>query len=363
MNHLLSLRIMFVILMAATGYSLRPFGLKAWVSGAIGAVMGAGILFFEMEVRKVSLKRLLGAAAGSILGVLGAFLISLVLSKALPGDTATVPFLQLTLVLFMTYVGLIVGGSKGDSLNLAALGGLFGAEERSQNRFKVLDTSVIIDGRIADIGETGFLEGTLAIPQFVLRELQLVADSSDSMKRNRGRRGLDVLQRIQKMPQLHVEILENDFPNIREVDLKLIELAKLYSCKIVTNDFNLNKVAQLHGVEVLNINELANALKPIVLPGETMRVFVLKEGKEYNQGVAYLDDGTMVVIDNAKKFISRTIDITVTSVLQTTAGKMIFGRFDERMHSVHDKTHSERAQTAPRESGVEARGTGMGAAG
>jgi uncharacterized protein YacL len=200
-----------------------------------------------------------------------------------------------------------------------------------------LDTSVIIDGRIADIAETGFLDGTLVVPQFVLRELQLVADSADSMKRNRGRRGLDILQRIQKMAQLNVQILEDDFPNVRDVDMKLIELAKVYDCKIVTNDFNLNKVAQLHGVEVLNINELANALKPIVLPGETMRVFILKEGKEYNQGVAYLDDGTMVVVDNAKKMISKTIDIAVTSVLQTTAGKMIFGRFDERTHAVYDK--------------------------
>ena len=171
------------------------------------------------------------------------------------------------------------------------------------------------------------------VPQFVLRELQLVADSADSMKRNRGRRGLDILQRIQKMAHLNVQILEDDFPHVREVDMKLIELAKVYDCKIVTNDFNLNKVAQLHGVEVLNINELANALKPIVLPGEIMRVFILKEGKEYNQGVAYLDDGTMVVVDNAKRMISKTIDISVTSVLQTTAGKMIFGRFDERVHA------------------------------
>src|SRR6516164_5692340 len=197
-----------------------------------------------------------------------------------------------------------------------------------------LDTSVIIDGRIADIAETGFLDGVLVIPQFVLRELQLVADSSDSMKRNRGRRGLDILQRLQKMPELSVQIIEDDFPQVREVDMKLIELAKVYGCKIVTNDFNLNKVAQLHKVEVLNINELANALKPVVLPGEIMRVFILKEGKEYNQGVAYLDDGTMVVVDNARRMISKTIDITVTSVLQTTAGKMIFGRFDERGHAV-----------------------------
>jgi uncharacterized protein YacL len=193
----------------------------------------------------------------------------------------------------------------------------------------VLDTSVIIDGRIADICETGFMDGTLVIPQFVLKELQLVADSSDSMKRNRGRRGLDILQKIQKMAGVDVMVSDMDFPDVREVDLKLIELGRTLQGKIVTNDFNLNKVAQLRGVEVLNINELANALKPVVLPGELMKVFILKEGKEYNQGVAYLDDGTMVVVDNARKLIGKTIDVVVTSVLQTTAGKMIFGRFIE----------------------------------
>jgi uncharacterized protein YacL len=164
----------------------------------------------------------------------------------------------------------------------------------------------------------------------VLHELQMVADSADSMKRNRGRRGLDVLQRIQKMPHVKVQIVSDDFPDVREVDMKLIELARLYSARIITNDFNLNKVAHLRGVDVLNINELVNSLRPIVLPGELMKVFILKEGKEYNQGVAYLDDGTMVVVDNARRMISKTIDITVTSVLQTTAGKMIFGKFDER---------------------------------
>jgi uncharacterized protein YacL len=233
-------------------------------------------------------------------------------------------------MLLMAYVGLIVGANNGDLLNLSALGGIFGGEKQSKKSYKILDTSVIIDGRIADIAETGFLDGVIVIPQFVLRELQLVADSADGLKRNRGRRGLDVLQRLQKTASLNIQIVEDDFPTVREVDMKLIELAKLFESKIVTNDFNLNKVAQLQGVEVLNINELANSLKPIVLPGEAMRVFILKEGKEYNQGVAYLDDGTMVVVDNARKMIGKTIDISVTSVLQTTAGKMIFGKFDER---------------------------------
>jgi uncharacterized protein YacL len=219
-----------------------------------------------------------------------------------------------------------MGARKGEWLHPARLASLFRATG-PEKRYRILDTSVIIDGRIADVCETGFLDGTLVIPQFVLKELQLVADSSDSMKRNRGRRGLDILQKIQKMSGVEVTISDVDFPEVREVDLKLIELARTLQGKIVTNDFNLNKVAQLRGVDVLNINELANSLKPVVLPGEVMKVFILKEGKEYNQGVAYLDDGTMVVVDNARKMIGRTIDVVVTSVLQTTAGKMIFGRF------------------------------------
>jgi uncharacterized protein YacL len=269
-----------------------------------------------------------------------------VLDKAGAGHVDLGRFVQVGLLLWMTYVGLVVGAKKGEMLNLAALGGIFGGEKGPKKAFKILDTSVIIDGRIADIAETGFLDGVLVIPQFVLRELQLVADSADSLKRNRGRRGLDILQRVQKMAHLNVQIVEEDFPHVRDVDMKLIELAKIYDCKIVTNDFNLNKVAQLHGVEVLNINELANSLKPIVLPGEIMRVFVLKEGKEYNQGVAYLDDGTMVVVDNAKRMISKTIDITVTSVLQTTAGKMIFGKYDERVHAV--AANAEKHDRPPR---------------
>jgi len=339
---LIFVRAFFVLILALTAFLLHPAQLSPWIFAAGGLVLGGGIIYFEIRLEKVSLTRLIGAAVGSVLGIAGAFLMSLVLEKALPG----MPFLPVCLLLWMTYVGLVVGAKKGDMLNLAALGGVFGGEKNSQKSFKILDTSVIIDGRIADIAETGFLDGVLVIPQFVLRELQLVADSADSMKRNRGRRGLDILQRIQKMTNLAVQIVEEDFPHVREVDMKLIELAKIYDCKVVTNDFNLNKVAQLHGVEVLNINELANSLKPIVLPGETMRVFILKEGKEYNQGVAYLDDGTMVVVDNAKRLISKTIDVTVTSVLQTTAGKMIFGKYDERLHGAGAAGH-DRAVRKP----------------
>ncbi|MBI2679628.1 MAG: TRAM domain-containing protein [Candidatus Solibacter usitatus] len=326
-------RIIFVFVITGCAYYFQPFQIRPPFAIAAGIALGGAIILFEMRLERVSLKRLIGSAVGSILGIFGAFLMSLVLGR-INADPGTLHFLQLFLLFWMTYVGLVVGATKGDMLNLSALGGIFGGEKGPKKAFKILDTSVIIDGRIADIAETGFLDGVLVIPQFVLRELQLVADSADSMKRNRGRRGLDILQRVQKMAHLNVQIVEDDFPHVRDVDMKLIELGKVYDCKIITNDFNLNKVAQLHGVEVLNINELANSLKPIVLPGETMRVFILKEGKEYNQGVAYLDDGTMVVVDNAKRMISKTIDISVTSVLQTTAGKMIFGKFDDRMHAV-----------------------------
>ncbi len=292
-------------------------------------ILDFGFLF-EMRLQRTSMRRLIGAAVGSILGILGAYLMGLVLARtSIPEGTRS--FLDVALLLVMTYIGLVIGASKGDMLNLQALGGLFGSERSTRRMPKVLDTSVIIDGRIADICEAHFLDGVLLIPQFVLRELQLVADSADSMKRQRGGRGLEVLQRIQKMAHLEVEIADDDFANVADVDMKLIELAKRYDGKIVTNDYNLNKVASLQGIEILNVNQLANALKPVVLPGEIMRVFILREGKEYKQGVAYLDDGTMVVVDGARRMINKTIDITVTwAAHQTTAGKMIFGQLDER---------------------------------
>jgi uncharacterized protein YacL len=322
-------RILFILFVAFTSYLIQPFNLPSNLDAVVGGLIGVVIVIFEWRLRRISLKRLIGAAIGSVLGIFGAYLFALVIRNSL-NEGHTRSFLQILVMLLMAYVGLIVGANKGDLLNLAALGGIFGGEKQSKRSYKILDTSVIIDGRIADIAETGFLDGTIVTPQFVLRELQLVADSADSLKRNRGRRGLDILQRLQKVATLQIQIVEDDFPAVREVDLKLIELAKLYEGKIITNDFNLNKVAQLQGVPVLNINELANSLKPIVLPGEIMKVFILKEGKEYNQGVAYLDDGTMVVVDNARKMIGKTIDVSVTSVLQTTAGKMIFGKWDER---------------------------------
>jgi uncharacterized protein YacL len=281
-------------------------------------------------VRKATLKTLIGAAVGSILGIVGAYLIGMLISaqetQAVPAEMKT--FLTLCMAFYMGYIGLMLGAAKGDYIDLSVLGGIF-SDKNVQQDYKVLDTSVIIDGRIADVAETGFLGGTLIIPQFILTELQQVADSPDSSKRQRGRRGLDMLQRLRNNSKIDIQIIETDFPAVKEVDLKLIELGKQLDAVIVTNDFNLNKVSQLRGVQVLNINELANALKPVVLPGEAMKVFILKEGKEYNQGVAYLDDGTMVVVDNARKLIGKNTEVAVTSVLQTTAGKMIFGRLWE----------------------------------
>lgn len=340
----LILRIAFVGMLILLGYLLNPFertqrfglsnidneSVRRLLSASLGAAVALLIIAFEMRVRKASLKTLIGAAVGSILGIVGAFLIGVLISiqkeAAVSAEMQT--FLTISLAFFMGYVGLMVGAAKGDYIDLTALGGIF-SDKNVKRDYKILDTSVIIDGRIADVAETGFLGGTLIIPNFILTELQQVADSADSSKRQRGRRGLDMLQRLRNNSKLDIQIVETDFPAVKEVDLKLIELGMQLDAVIVTNDFNLNKVSQLRGVAVLNINELANALKPVVLPGEAMRVFILKEGKEYNQGVAYLDDGTMVVVDNARRLIGKTADISVTSVLQTTAGKMIFGRLWE----------------------------------
>jgi uncharacterized protein YacL len=326
------LRFCLVVLLGLICFFLHPFGLAGWPAAGAGAVSAVAVIVFEMRVRALSLRRLIGAVSGSILGIFGAALFCLVLRNALaPG--ATVAVLQIFVLLLMTFIGLLVGASKGDLLNPAALGAVFSSDRPTRRTAKVLDTSVIIDGRIADIAEAGFIDGMMVVPEFVLRELQTVADSTDGSKRQRGRRGLDMLQRMQSNNNIQVQIVADDFPSIHEVDLKLLELAKKWEAKVVTNDFNLNKVAHLHHVEVLNINDLANALKPVVLPGEKMTVLILKEGKEPSQGVGYLDDGTMVVVDHARRLIGRSVEISVTSVLQTASGKMIFGKVDENGRS------------------------------
>ncbi|HEV2707029.1 MAG TPA: TRAM domain-containing protein [Pyrinomonadaceae bacterium] len=357
------IRVVFTGILVAAGYVLHPVPAISplstnLVSAIVAAMIAGAIILFEIRIQRASLKTLIGAGVGSIMGITGAFLIGTLISHqdsgAVTAETKT--FLTLSLAFLMAYIGLMVGAAKGDYLDLSALGGIF-SDKGSRRDLKILDTSVIIDGRIADVAETGFLSGTIIIPQFILRELQQVADSPDSSKRQRGRRGLDMLNRLQGNGALDIQVIDTDFPAVKEVDLKLLELSKQMDAVVVTNDFNLNKVAQLHGISVLNINELANALKPVVLPGEAMRVFILKEGKEYNQGVAYLDDGTMVVVDNARRMIGKNADIAVTSVLQTTAGKMIFGRLWDENGDIHvtngggarrqNPVHREQRTSAP----------------
>jgi uncharacterized protein YacL len=326
---LLLFRAVFVVAFVAACYHFHPFGLLPFAAAGAGLALSLVVFFIEQRLRRVSLRRLIGASVGSILGILGAYLMHLVLQHtSIPESSRS--FLGVAVVLAMTYIGLVIGANKGDMLNLQAFGGVFGSEHSTRRFYKIFDTSVIIDGRVADICEANFLDGTLLMPQFVLRELQLVADSADPLKRQRGRRGLEVLQRIQKMPHIEVEIVEYDFANIQEVDLKLIELAKRYEAKIVTNDYNLNKVARLHGVDVINLNDLANSLKPVFLPGESLEVLIVKPGEEQGQGVGYLDDGTMIVVEGGREHVGKTVKISVTSVLQTSAGRMIFGRAEGR---------------------------------
>jgi uncharacterized protein YacL len=288
---------------------------------------------------------LIGSAAGLAAGLLLALAAMAALrATGLPGRLGPGEgFPYVALAALFVFLGLLVGAHRGARFSWASLKAGFRADE-GKRLLKVLDTSVIIDGRISDIAETGFLDGTMVIPQFVLRELQTVADSSDPLKRARGRKGLDVLQELRKSSRVEVQFSEMDFPEVREVDQKLIEVAKYLNAPIVTNDFNLNKVAKLRGVTVLNVNELANALKPVVLPGETLKVFLIKEGKERDQAVAYLDDGTMVVVDSARHLIGTKVEVVVTSVLQTTAGKMIFGVWEEdpaRRKQIVRRRHAE----------------------
>ncbi|WP_068779078.1 PIN/TRAM domain-containing protein [Paenibacillus sp. GM2] len=267
-------------------------------------------------------------AAGT-LGLTAGLLLSLLLYPVLSWLGSLEVFAQLAASTLFGYIGLYVALEKKDELSALWKSGQWGSavqEEEKLEHHKILDTSVIIDGRIADICKTGFIEGTIVIPGFVLEELQHIADSSDLLKRNRGRRGLDILNKIQKELDVKVMIYEGDFEEISEVDSKLVKLAKVLQGKVVTNDFNLNKVCELQGVSVLNINDLANAVKPVVLPGEEIMVQVIKDGKEHGQGVAYLDDGTMIVVEGGRDFIGSITEVLVTSVLQTSAGRMIFAK-------------------------------------
>lgn len=319
------LRAAIFLMFAFSGYLLGTKYNYGFYGIILGGSIGLVALAAEAFLKQVRIGAIVGGILGISLGLLSATLLLLPLKPVLGEDISTVSFVLLSL---FGYGGLLLGVSKGKEISMIDIFRFFRGQGIEEN-LKILDTSVIIDGRIAEVCESGFLEGVFILPQFILQELQYIADSPDSIKRARGRRGLDVLHKIQKMSQITVRIIDEDFPKIKEVDTKLVALAKLMNAKVITNDFNLNKIAQLQGVAVLNINELANSLKPVVLPGETMKIFILKEGKEYNQGVAYLDDGTMVVIENARKLIGKNADVTVTSVLQTTAGRMIFSKLKE----------------------------------
>jgi uncharacterized protein YacL len=288
-----------------------------------GAFFGIVALFIHSLLNKLSIGSAFGGILGLIAGIIFSYFLLIPVNALIPDEIQGV--MQFVAGGIFGYGGLFVGFKKGRDLTIPHIMRLFQGKEPEED-IKLLDTSVVIDGRIADIIDVGFMGGTFIIPQFILQELQHIADSPDPIRRSKGRRGLDVLHKIQKVPSIKVKIVEEDFPKIKEVDAKLVAFARLLNAKIITNDFNLNKVAQLQGVPVLNINELASVLKPVVLPGETLGLFIVKEGKEYNQGVAYLDDGTMVVTENARKYIGRTVDVVVTSVLQTTAGRMIFAK-------------------------------------
>jgi uncharacterized protein YacL len=284
---------------------LTHISASALSAGLIGLIVGlivAALLTFPLS--------LLPSPLGKVLPFLGAIVF---------GYLGVSVFIYRQNDIFTMFSAITRGAPTGKDLEIAGQGG----------RDLLLDTNVIIDGRIADIGKTKFLPGTLIIPKFVLNELQFIADASDGLRRARGRRGLDVLAQLQKDDSIHVMISDVDIPETQDVDEKLIRLAKKTGCPILTNDYNLNRVAELQGVTVLNINELANAVKTVLLPGETMEVHVIQEGKESSQGVGYMDDGTMIVVENGKKFIDKDISVIVTKILQTAAGKMVFARVED----------------------------------
>ncbi len=319
-------RIIFFLVFAAGGYIIGTKENIAYQGLIWGSGVGAIALILEYVLTMVGFSTVLVGLVGLSLGLLFAKLIYFPIKAIFNNMDGT--YIGLIFNALFGYSGLLLGLRAGKDLTVSNIVKAFKTRVEEE-RAKIIDTSVIIDGRIVDVCEAGFIEGAFIIPQFILQELQHIADSSDSMRRARGRRGLDVLHKIQKMSNITVKIIDEDFPKIKEVDAKLVALARLLGAKIITNDFNLNKVAELQGVTVLNLNELANALKPVVLPGETMNIFIVKEGKEFNQGVGYLDDGTMVVVDNARKLINQQVDVVVTSVLQTTAGRMIFAKLKE----------------------------------
>ncbi|MFC1806747.1 PIN/TRAM domain-containing protein [Candidatus Omnitrophota bacterium] len=329
---LIFIRIFFAALSTIVGYQIgvvlipfNPFW-PAWAAAA-GFLISLIIILAEFSMRRISLSGLSAGVFGLIFGLIMAKLItdSFILQSLDEINEMFALIMHVILTLIFCYFGMTLAIRGKDEFSLIIPYVKFSRQNR-QDDLTVLDTSVIIDGRIADLCTTNFIGGRFIVPRFILKELQQIADSSDSLKRNRGRRGLDILNKMQKSPRMDVKIHEEDFPEITETDAKLVKLAKVLDCPVFTNDFNLNKIAELQGVVVLNINELANAVKPVMLPGEEMEVKLIKEGKEHSQGIGYLDDGTMIVVEGGRHLIGQTRKIVVTSVLQTAAGRMIFAK-------------------------------------
>ncbi len=326
-----SIRIFFTLLNGYVGYQVgsslgTPPDLWGWIGTMVGVALAGLVIALEYSMRRISVRGLSAAVFGLLFGLLIARLISGSLD-IVPMDEAVKAGLRLGTLLIFSYLGMIMAMRGRDEFNVVIPYVKFVRQDQRGDLI-VLDTSVIIDGRIADIITTRFIEGSFVVPRFVLTELQQIADSSEPLKRNRGRRGLDVLNKIRKNPNVAVKVHDEAFPDVPDVDAKLVKLAQVLDAKILTNDYNLNKIAELQGVKVLNINDLANSLRPVVLPGEAMEVRLVREGKEYNQAVAYMGDGTMVVVENGRSMVGQTVRATVTSVLQTSAGRMVFAKLE-----------------------------------
>lgn len=324
----LVVRVLLFVICSAGGYfiaaqmeSLSKFWWAPWAGLLAGIFFAMSALSLEKIIKRIPVKVILGGTIGLVVGLFIAKSIGFIFT-GLENTTVQVA-IYVILSCIIGYIGIVLGSIKVEEVRLPNWP-WFGKGSGRSGQSKILDTSVIIDGRIADIAETGFLSGTLVIPEFVLQELQHIADSSDPTRRVRGRRGLDVIRRLQQDKLADISIDRQDFDNLNEVDAKLVALALRLNAKIVTNDYNLAKVAEVQGICVLNINQLANALKPVVLPGEILRLQILKEGKEQGQGIAYLEDGTMVVVENASRLLGKEVEVSVTSILQTTAGRLIF---------------------------------------
>jgi uncharacterized protein YacL len=351
------LRVFFVLLSAVSGFYIASdltgiVSERAIMGAGAGAIVSIFVILIEARLKSVSLRNLSAAAFGLVFGFFMAWMMTLI-AKLVPMEREMYSILQIGFTIVFCYLGMIIAIKGKDEFNLIIPYVRFSRQDQRDQRY-ILDTSVIIDGRISAICETGFMEGKLVVPRFVLHELQQIADSSDDEKRNRGRRGLDMLDALKKVPGTEIIIHEERLSSIKEVDAKLVRLGKILDAPLVTNDFNLNKVAKLEGVKVLNINDLSSAMRPVVFPGEKMNVHIRKEGKEKSQGVAFMEDGTMIVVDNARRLIGKTVGISVTSVLQTSAGRMIFASLVERSDQRQDQRSDRRNQKGESGNGARA---------